>query len=213
MQAESIRAFGTRAFDDGAGVDFAVERELRSIANESPVADVVILKLAAIFVHQAVAGEGDADAFTTLALVAQGASVAVVTGIVIVVVEATSNLAAGVVSTGIVVIAVDEFTDANTVLAMVSFGARIAVHALTALHWCILATCFPEAFVDCAGVAIIAQFLVDLPVAVVVQTVAGFLFSRACIAVGQAVRKAYSLPAACPDFVGNGTGSGQPQRH
>lgn len=132
FQAECTRTLWGRAVDNGYRVDLAGVRQLGCVAVECAIADVPILQLSAVLIHQAVARELDADTFTALALVPECARVLIVAGFIVVVVFAAPGFRAVVVCAGIAIVAVDQFAYAHALLAVVGLRARIVIHALAA---------------------------------------------------------------------------------
>jgi len=206
-----MRAGRLGACDRGFPVDHALVRELRGIAHEGPVAEVAVFKRRAVVVSQAVAGHLERHALLVLALVGDGARVAVVASECVGGEDASPLVVARIVGAGVFIITVHLGAGANACGADICNGARVAVDAFDLVEGVMLAARFCDARVLRARVAVVAQVdmlsfhlqrLVGLPVAVLVDPVALLLLGHGRITFSKPVSGADALPLALAPLVG-----------
>ncbi len=183
-QADGI---GTRlggwAGNYGLRVYFTFIGPRKSVADEGAIAKVTIFEGIAIVVRLAIAGDGCPGALASLALVGNGAWVAVVAVGKVVLEMATTGAVTGVVGARVIIIADNGIANADASLAIVRCGAGVAILAFALVEELVGASSFPVAGIGGTLVAVVTEvdevatyfiWFVLEAVAVVIQSVASF---------------------------------------
>ncbi len=200
-EARCIGAFGLGAGNDRGRGDGAVVGPVVQVADEGPVAEVVVLERGAVRIGLAVAGDAHPGARPAGALVRYRTGIPVIAGNVVVHENAAAEPVAGIVGAGVVVVAVDGGADADALFAVVADGAGITVHAFFLPGVAVYATFGRVAPVVGAGVVVVTGLFVHLPVTVVIQAVAFFNGWRCRVAIGQPIGGANPLALAETELV------------
>jgi len=222
LEAKGVLPFWVRAFDDRFGVYDAFVRELLRVADEGAVAKVIILKAGAILIALAVAGHSRAFALPHYADIANRARVFIIafpgSGRIL----TAAGLGANIVCALVAVVALNGVTDTDTLVAVVGNCTGVSIIAGTGIENGNFAAVLSQTFVLGAVVVVIAQVdevafhqnrLIDITVAVVVQTVASLPFGHRGVTVAEAVFFTEALPITDAKFVLHFAGRPQPQGH
>jgi hypothetical protein len=167
--------------------------ELFGIADEGSVAEVAIFQGSAISVLLAGAIYLVAGALLVLALVSNRTRIPVITINVVSHKKTAAGFVAGIVGTGIVIVAEDLAADALAGHAVVGHGTGIPVDAFAFVEGQMLAAVGSETGIFGAEVVVVAGAFVGFSVAIVVGSVAGFFSGHSCIAVGETFLTANAL--------------------
>lgn len=200
-QAFGTKTLGHRTLHHRIRVDLAGLRELSRVAEENSVAEIAVLKCPTIGGFLAVTGKGGPHAFPLLAGVIKGARVAIVTRCRVEGIETPGGRVAGIVGTKIVVVALDNRTFARSFLAIVTFATRITIVAHDAGHGHELTTIDTAAIIVGTTVAVVTNEIVNLAIAVVVETVAALFSGEDGVARGEPRRATDASPRATPPLV------------
>jgi len=221
LLAERVLALGARTEDNGLRVKRALVGPRLHVAHQRAVAQVPIIEgIDTLLVALALAAHRGPSAHSVAAFVSHCARVQIITVGFVRGVLAAARLGADVVGAGVVVLALHRVRNAGTVNTVVSNRARITVFAGAGLEDLVDAAIFPHALVVRAFVAVVAQVdivpphqrrLVRLPVAVVVQAVAGVLSRHRSVAVVESVLAADTFSLTCAPLVLHRAGSGKSQ--
>jgi hypothetical protein len=182
-KARRIAAFRSGASDHRLGIDDTEEGHLAGVANQDSITEVAIFQCFAVDIHLAIARNWRAGTGPLKALVCQAAWVAVVAVEGIVRVEASPRLVAGIVSTQIVIVAIDSRPDALATVTMVGDGAWVPIETLGSREGLMDAPILPLASIIGAAIVVIAKLgqlpfeearFIDIPITIVIYTVAWF---------------------------------------
>jgi len=219
-EAGCVNTFRGGTLNQGLRIHDALVGKQLHVADERTVAQVPILERFALFIGQAVARNLKSHALALDALVADGAWIAVVTGIVVGRIVASAGLGAHVVGAGVFIVTDDRVAHAHSLDAVVRYGADVAVFALYPIQGHVLASGLAVADIFRTLVFIIAQVQVDtslfdrlvyVSVAVVVHAVALLLDRYLGIARREALLFANPLPVADTPIAGNAARSPETQ--
>lgn len=184
-------------------------RQRSGIAGEGTIADIVVFQLSTVTIDVALAIDGVAGALTILANVAHSADIPVVTLGGVVGKNAAPGCIAGIVGTGVVVVAQGRRPDTLPSLAVVGYGARVSIKALAGIEGLVLAAVGAQAVVRGARVIVVAGILIHIPIAVIVETVADLLAGDDGVARRQSFFRTVSLASANTEVVGLVTRRGE----
>ena len=207
-------------FDHGLTCDAALIGQGGRIAVQGSVAQIVIFERGTVGIFQAITLHGKTAALALIALVGNGARVAVVTVGTVEGKGAAAQSVAGIVCARVTVVAIYGCADALPFLAMVTNGARIAIDTLAGLEALLLATTGAQASINGTGIVVIAQIdqvatfrirLVDVSVTVVVQTIAALGDSFRGLAFSEPLLGADSLAVTGAELGGSAAGRPQSQ--
>lgn len=195
-------------------------RQRTGVTDQRAITQVAIFQRRAIAFYQAFAVHVGAGASAFVAFVSYGARVAIVAVDTVDHVLAATGLAAGIIGTWVVVVAIHRLPHADSSNAMVRYGAWISIAALPFVESSIRTPISAQAAIHRAIVIVFAEVdeialdkgrLVNVPVAVVVNTVATLRRSHGCITRREALPSADPLANTTPEVVLCATGSPKPQ--
>ena len=190
--------------------DVTLVGQLLLVAEESAVAEVAVLQLRTVGILLAVACDGIAGTDSCGAGVCHGAWVVVVAGGLVELEVAAPQPVADIVGTGVVVVASDGRSHADSLFAVVSDGARVSVQAFPRFEDVVGTTVGPVAGVLGAVIVVVAEvyvvasdllWFVGFSIAIVVHAIAGFLSRFGGVARGKPLRCADGLALALTPLV------------
>ena len=222
LQAEGVFTFGGGTRHLGALCHHAFVGHGLDIADQGPVAKVTVFQGGAVGISLAFARESGTTATALLAVVGYGAGVLIVACPNICRVLAAACVGADVVGTRIAIVALHRVPEAGACDAVICHGAGVAILAGSTLQQFVGAALLGQAFVLCAIIVVVAKVnvgalhevrLVNLTVAVVVETVASLNGRGERVTLKKPVFRADSLALAESKSVFNFAGCPEGEGH
>lgn len=184
-------------------------RELLRVTIENPVADVAVLQGPTVAIGLAVAGEGGTETLAFLAGIVKGAGILVIAWCRIVRIQASAFGGAGIIGAQVFIIAEYDAAKARAFVAMVTFGAGIAVITPGAGQRFEETARLPRTTVKGTLVVVVAHDIVDIAVAVVIKAVADIFERVNCVARRKTVCRATTTTQTSAPLVGSLTGGSE----
>lgn len=211
---------GGRADHQGFEVDNTLVGKGRRVTDKGTVAAVAILQVQAIGIGLALAIHRSPHTLATVAAVGHGADIAIVAYRVVILETAAAETVTAIRSARVGIVTFDGAPQADSPLAMVPDGARIAIFAFAAIEGIDLAPGFARAGIRRALVAVVTQRNVDpfdqtrlvhLSITVVIHAVAAFSGGDPRITLGEPGLRAGPLSSAHPKVISVVAGCPEPQ--